>query len=87
MDTSPCGLMVGPSCHWRTNPSGTYTLMAQTRTWKAAMPIIREHAPHNFTEEAFKSFPCISPIPGVASHLTKFHMTPIVDWRAIWQNL
>ena len=41
MDNSPCGLMVGPSCHWRTNPSATYTLMAQTHTWKKAMPIIR----------------------------------------------
>ena len=64
MDKQACGLMVGSACHWRTNPSATYTLMAQAKTWKEAMPIMRKHAPHNFTEEAFQSYPCISQFQG-----------------------
>ena len=87
LDNQACGLMVGPHCHWRTNPSATYTLMARAETWKSTMPIMREHAPHNFTEDAFKQHPCISPIPGVASHLTLHHMTPIVDWHSVWNQL
>ena len=87
MDKLACGLMVGSACHWRTNPSATYTLMAQAKTWKEAIPIMRKHAPHNFTEEAFQLYPCISPVPGVATHLTKYHMTPIVDWRSLWSQL
>ena len=87
LDTQPCGLMVGPRCHWRTNPSSTYTLMAKAETWKKAIPIIEKHAPHNFTEEAFQSYPCLSPVPGKASHLTKYHMTPLIDWREIWNKL
>jgi len=87
IDKNPCGVIVGPSCHWRTNPSATYTLMAKRDTWNSALSTIRKHAPHNFTEEAFTQHPCISPIPGVATHLTKYHMSPVVDWNQVGNRL
>jgi|SRR5210317_732095 hypothetical protein len=87
MDRNPCYLMVGSDRHWRTNPSGTYTFAAKTKTWLDSWDIIMEHAPHNPTIKMFEKHSCISPVPGTSSHLTPHHMSPIVDWDSLWNSV
>ena len=87
MDKTPCFLMVDTDRHWRTNPSGTYTFAAKTKTWLECWDIINNTAPHNPTKEMFQTHPCISPVPGCSSHLTPHHLSPVVDWDALWNNI
>ena len=87
MDRIPAYVMVDTDRHWRTNPSGTYTFAAKAKTWLDSWDIIMKHAPHNPTEEMFEKHPCISPIPGCSSHLTPHHMSPVVDWDSLWNEI
>ena len=80
-------VLIGPSCHWRTVSSGTYTFAGKTKIFKKHFDIMDDKKPHNPTVEMFKKTPCISPLPGVASHLTPTHMTPLVNWVSIWDGL
>lgn len=72
-------VILGPTCHWRTINSCTMTIGASAQLWKKVMPIIHKAAPTSndkVFEEIFKTYACISPIPGVATHLTASHHTP-----------
>lgn len=74
-----CQVVLGLTCHWRTITSCTMTIAANSNIWRQVLPLVKEAAPTSndkVFEEIFKRYPCISPIPGVATHLTAHHHTP-----------
>lgn len=83
-------ILIGETCHWRTVHKGTMTTCARVLTIKENMEIFKKMAPRSndtMFETIYKDTPCICPLPGVASHLAKGQMTPIVDWFERWENV
>jgi hypothetical protein len=66
------------------------TVLAKGKTWLSIIDQLVQTAPTSndkVFEEVYKKIPCINPLPGVASHLTDRHGTPLVDWPQIWNNI
>ena len=66
------------------------TAIAKGSTWLAHMPALKQAAPTSndkVFEEIYKTVPCINPLPGVASHMTDRHHTPLVNWDKIWESV
>jgi hypothetical protein len=75
----PCLVLTGTMCHWRTIHSCTMTIGATASAWREVLPLLKEAAPTSndkVFEEIFKKYSCISPLPGVATHMTDHHHTP-----------
>jgi hypothetical protein len=86
----PSYVIVGKDRHWRTIDSSTMTVVAKGKIWLSVIDKLREAAPTSndkVFEEIYKQIPCINPLPGVASHFTDRHGTPLVDWVNIWENI
>ncbi len=83
-------ILLGTDRHWRTVSSATMTLLAKGKVWLAIKDALKAAAPTSndtiFTE-VFKHMPCISPMPGLASHMTQHHTTPLVDWTNVWNSI
>ena len=85
----PSYIVLGKDRHWRTIDSCTMTVVALGKRWLDIMPELEQAAPTSnarIFEDIFKQIPCISPMPGLSSHLTDRHATPLVDWTKIWEN-
>ena len=83
----PCHVIIGKDRHWRTVDSSTMTVSAIGRRWLDVMPELVQAAPTSndkMFEEIYKQIPCISPMPGLASHMTDHHLTPLVNWNHLW---
>jgi hypothetical protein len=77
--SKPCQVVLGQTCHWRTIDSCTMTIGANAKLWREVIPQLREAAPTSndkVFEGLFTKYPCLSPIPGLATHLTAHHHTP-----------
>jgi hypothetical protein len=86
----PCHVIVGKDRHWRTVESSTMTVAAIGRRWLDVMPELKSIASTSndkIFEHIYKQIPCISPMPGLASHMTDYHQTPLVDWDNIWNSI
>lgn len=87
MNPQPAMIMLGHDRHWRTVESSTMTVLAKGSTWSRVLEVLKTAGPtsndHIFLN-IYKQEPCISPLPGVSSHMTDYHLTPLVDWSAIW---
>lgn len=86
---SPCHVIIGSDRHWRTIDSCTMTLVALGYRWLDIMPELKKAASTSndkIFDEIFKQIPCISPMPGLSSHMTDYHLTPLVDWNSVWSN-
>jgi hypothetical protein len=86
----PSQIYVGLDRHWRTIDSSTMTVLARGYTWSSVIEQLQEAAPTSndkVFEEIYSKIPCINPLPGVASHLTDKHNSPLVDWVAIWNSI
>lgn len=84
---TPCHVVIGSDRHWRTIDSCTMTIVALGYRWLDIMPELKRAAPTSndkIFDEIFKQIPCISPMPGLSSHMTDYHLTPLQDWTAIW---
>ena len=79
--------------HWREVSNTTFTFMAEARTFKRFQRIFDRsargaddrylsHALHG-NRNIRKRVLCLSPIPGVATHMHNGVMTPCVDWKAL----
>jgi hypothetical protein len=80
-------------CHWRQIWYTTFTFLAQASTFKQFAPLLvrfaagadddtlsrRLYARGHMRGKAL----CVSPIPGVATHMHEGVMTPLVDWEAL----
>lgn len=83
-------VVLGLTCHWRRINSCTMTIGACANTWRKYLSQLKSAAPTSndkVFEEIFKTTPCFSPIPGVASHLTATHHTPYFNVKKRWNEL
>jgi hypothetical protein len=86
----PSLIFVGKDRHWRTIDSSTMTVLAKGKTWLSVIEFLKIAAPTSndkIFEEIYKQILCINPLPGVASHLTDRHGSPLTDWVKIWENI
>ena len=89
MDPQPARILLGPDRHWRTVESATMTIVARGATWLRYMDTIKTMGPTSNDRvfvELFKYEPCLSPLPGLSSHMTDYHLTPLIDWNNIWSS-
>ena len=79
--------------HWRQISSTTHTFMAEAGTIRRYEKVIRRSSNpprdfylsrHMYSHIFFRGRGlCLSPIPGVATHMTEGVMTPLVDWESL----
>jgi hypothetical protein len=84
-----CHVVIGSDRHWRTIDSCTMTILAMGYRWLDIMPELKKAAPTSndkIFDDIFKQIPCISPMPGLSSHMTDYHLTPLQNWAAIWES-
>ena len=89
-DPKPSRVLIGKDRHWRSIDSSTMTVLAKGKVWAAVMEALELAAPTSndkVFEQLYQHIPCINPLPGLASHLTDKHGTPLVDWVNIWENI
>lgn len=85
-----CMLMLGLERHWRTIDSAPLTLLAKGSTWLKYIDMLKEAAPTSndkVLETIFQYSMCISPIPALSSHMTERHLSPLVNWETVWNDL
>lgn len=76
--------------HWRTVPSGTGVVTALGKTWQKYIHLLKQNSLYNsdsFTWEAYIKEGAIAPIPGLSSHLTPYNMTPLVNWKELYDSI
>jgi len=83
--------------HWRQISSTTHTFMAEAGTIRRYAKVIHQSSlpPRDFylsrhmhSHIFFRGRGlCVSPIPGVATHMTEGVMTPLVDWESLLQEM
>ncbi len=90
-------LFISKYCHWRQISNTTFTFLAEGSTFKRFKRILNASAAgardgylskklygaKRFTRKVL----CLSPIPGIATHMHEEVMTPLVNWEAIYKNL
>ena len=84
-------------CHWRQVTDTTFTFMAQAKTFKQYRQIFWNSctgANDRYLSKTLyagvrmgKKALCLSPMPGVATHMHEEVMTPLVDWKKIYDNV
>lgn len=75
-------ILLGLDRHWRTIDSCTMTAAALGKVWISVIELLKSAAPTSndkVFEQIFTKIPCISPIPGLSSHMTAYHLTPFID--------
>ena len=86
-------IFISKYCHWRQIRNTTFTILTEAKTVKRYKSILlrssigaddgflsrRLFAGLRFGSKAL----CISPIPGVSTHMHEEVMTPLVDWEKI----
>ena len=87
-------LYVSELAHWREISNTTFTFLAEAQTFRRYQRIFDRSATgaddrslsHSLygNRSVRKRVLCLSPIPGVASHMHEGVMTPRVDWRALY---
>jgi len=90
LTTRLCEIFIGSKRHWRTIPSCPGITSAKGNMWQLNMLVIKQAAAYHsdsYTYLSYSKYGCVSPIPGVSSHLTPYHMTPMVDWQKIWNKI
>jgi hypothetical protein len=83
--------------HWRQISDTTHTFMAEVGTIRRYEKIIRESSMpprdfylsrHMYSHVFFRGRGlCVSPIPGVATHLTEGVMSPLFDWESLFRDV
>jgi hypothetical protein len=89
-------LFLSSKCHWRQVGNSTFTLLAQAGTLRRYRGAI-ERASHG-AKDGYLSRKlygnlwfagrgiCLSPVPGLATHMHETTMTPLVDWAAVCER-
>jgi hypothetical protein len=80
-------------CHWRQISNTTFTIMAEGSTFRRFRAILEKSATgardgylskKMYGARLFRNKAlCVSPIPGLATHMHQETMTPLVDWASI----
>ena len=80
-------------CHWREVPSATYTWLMRAEVLRRHAALFRDNIDHHarfgtgdqyWGEVVFQREDalCISPLPGLSTHLHEGVMSPLIDWKA-----
>lgn len=89
-------VFVSQHCHWRQIPNTTFTFMAQAGYLKRHRRHLEKSA--NGARDGYLSRKlcarlsfrrkalCLSPLPGLATHMHETVMTPLVDWRQLCER-
>ena len=88
-DPKPCHVVIGKDRHWRTIDSCTMTAIALGARWLDVMPELKQCAATSndkIFEEIFKQIPCLSPMPALSTHMTDYHLSPLINWEEEWEN-
>ncbi len=89
-------LFLSAACHWRQISNTTHTLVTQVSTVRKWFGIFerssyppgdtllsrRLYARQSFYGKAL----CLSPVPGLATHMHQGVMTPLVNWEPLYQR-
>jgi len=92
-ERDPSFIFISQYCHWRQVANTTLTFMAQASSFKHFRRVLERSATgaddgylsrkifarYHFGGKAL----CLSPMPGVSTHLHTEVMTPLVDWKKI----
>lgn len=91
LDTSKTAeIHAGPYGHLRTIPSATLTIAAYGSTWlKYKYELLRAgvFADDSWTWKAFAQSGGLAPVPGHATHLQDYCITPYVNWLEIYEAI
>jgi hypothetical protein len=87
-------IFVAKYCHWRQVTSTTFTILATAGTFKRYLNTFIASSRGARDQYLIKNIfggrwfgrkaLCLSPIPGVATHMREDVMTPLVDWGGIY---
>ena len=96
-ERDPSFLFVSQYCHWRQIANTTFTFMAEVSTLKQFRKILEHSATGAddgyLSKNLFARYRysgralCLSPVPGVTTHMHEEVMSPIVDWKKIAAEL
>jgi len=89
LDPVLSNVYLGADRHWRTINSSTMTVLAKGSTWLQVIDALKQIAATSndqIFKQIYEHIPCISPLPGLASHMTDKHLTPLVDWNKVWEE-
>ncbi len=84
-----CEVFIGSSGHWRTVISCPGITSTLGSTWQQNMVILKQAGQFHsdsYTWQAYAKFGCVSPLPGVATHMTPHHLTPVINWEKIYND-
>lgn len=84
------------TCHWRQVANSTFTLMMQVKSIrKFERQLIKSSIGANDrylsesiygTNDFRNKLLCLSPVPGLANHMHRDTVTPLVDWKSILEK-
>lgn len=92
--TRPSLIFKSSFCHWRQINYTTFTFMAQAKSLKKVMKTLLKYSYRTrdwkMSEKLYADFffmgkkaLCISPIPGLSTHMHEHTMTPFVKWETL----
>jgi hypothetical protein len=84
-------LCLSDYCHWRQVPSTTFTILCKHNSFMKFRDVFYKSAPtwndHILSSEIYSKALCMSPLPGLASHMHDVAMTPLINWRDIINHI
>jgi hypothetical protein len=93
--TKPTWIFKSKHCHWRMIDKTTHSFILQSSTvrkyykhlYKSTIGPSDAQLSKRMYGGLYSTKPlCISPIPGLSTHLTDGVMTPFVEWKRIWDE-
>jgi hypothetical protein len=85
-------LFLSKHCHWRQISNTTHTFITQTKILRTFKEEIIEYDDAYLSRKVYgrnwlrgKAL-CVSPIPGLTTHLTEGVMSPFVDWESYFKT-
>ncbi len=84
-----CEVFVGTAGHWRTVISCPGITSTLGHVWQQNMIILKQAGQFHsdsYTWQAYAKHGCVAPIPGVSTHMTPHHLTPVIDWKKIYDE-
>lgn len=80
-------ILISDHCHWRQIPSTTYTFLCSKEAYLKHRETLWVSAPNwndrLLSQRIYTQELCLSPMPGLASHMHVGAMTPLVDWQKL----
>jgi hypothetical protein len=89
LNPEPSYIVIGADRHWRTITSSTMTVLAKGFVWSSVIGELEKAAPTSndkVFDSIYAKIKCLSPLPGLSTHLTDRHHTPFIDWKKVWDS-